>query len=126
MESIPRPGVLEPENPDRVLTTSRERDVDAWGRVSEPMRELGLYANQLWEVLQSVRDYLYELAGESGKPSPLHGGHDWEAWAETWARITSALAGPSGDSGYGVSEAREIAQRHDVPVLTGRSGITPR
>jgi hypothetical protein len=119
MQSIPRPGLLGLENPEQVLT-SRERDVDAWGRVDEPMRELGQYANQLWEVVQSVREYLYELAGENGKPSPLRGGHDWEAWAETWARVTSSLAGPSGDSGYGVSEAREIAQRHDATVLTGR------
>lgn len=119
MEEIPRPGLLEPENPDRVLT-SRERDVDAWGRVSEPERELGLYGNQLWEVLRSVREYLYELAGERGKPSPLHDGYDWEQWATTWARVTSSLAGPAGDSGHGVGEAREIAQRHGMRVLEGR------
>jgi hypothetical protein len=123
MQSIPRPGLLERENPEQVLT-SRERDVDAWGRIAEPMREIAQYANQLWEVVQGVREYLYELAGEGGKPSPLRDASDWEDWAETWARVTSALAGPAGDSGYGVGEAREIAQRHGTQVGTGRTEPT--
>lgn len=124
MESIPKPGLLEPENPDRVVA-SRDRDVDAWERVSEPMREVGLYANQLWEVLSSVREYLYELAGEAGEASPLRDGHDWQAWATAYARVTSSLAGPAGDSGHAVGEAREIAQRHNMQVLANKPGAGP-
>jgi hypothetical protein len=87
------------------------------------------YGVELWKHLDAVRSYLYtSLPSDPRAPGPhprasaAPTGPDdeagWENWIATYAAVTSILAGPHGDSGLGLSEAKQAAQtRRSAPTL---------
>jgi hypothetical protein len=116
MQQIPRPDVLDANRADVDADPGEREQVE---RALELLRRGCDYGAALWQELDRVRQYLSDIAGEGVKPPLLRGGHDWQRWARVFAEVTSALAGPGGDNGYGLSEARLIAQRHGMQVLSG-------
>lgn len=130
MQPIPTPRLL---NPDRVLDSDRN-DVTADHQARAALLETALqescaYAQQLWNSLDATRHYLMDsLPSDPRAPGPhphasaTPTGPDdeqgWHNWIATFATVTSALCGPQGDSGYGLSEARQAAQeRRSAPIL---------
>jgi hypothetical protein len=96
--------------------------------LDKALRESCAYGRQLWHDLDKLRTYLMEsLPDDPRQPGPTRAsasptGPDdtpgWDAWIGAFATVTSALAGPHGDSGYGLSEARHAAeQRRTAPIL---------
>jgi hypothetical protein len=132
---VPMPQILDP---DRLLT--RERDDMTAGehrsrakQFEDALNESCEYAQQLWKRLEQTRDYLVRMLPPdphdpdySGPYGAAPTGPDdeagWEAWIDAYSEVTSALAGPHGDSGYGRSEARLVAQfRRDVDPAAGQT-----
>lgn len=122
MESIPKPELL---NPDRVDRDDREDMTPEdhrgrWQLLAKALEESCDYGQQLWDALASARAYLIRSlptpVGTSGPHRELTAptGPDddagWRDWSETYAGVTSVLAGAHGDSGYGQIEADQEAQ----------------
>lgn len=130
MQPIPTPQILDP---DRVLGNDRgDFTVDHESRANlldEALRDTCAYAEQLWQHLDAIRCYLYDsLPSDPRAPgthphigaSPTGPGDDegWQLWIDTFATVTSILAGPHGDSGFGLGEARLAARkRREAPNL---------
>ena len=131
MQPIPRPELLDP---DRI--TSNDRDdmtlLEHRSRAQELDDALHAtcdYATELWQHLDAARAYLYDsLPSDPRAPGtdPHRGasptGPDdeegWQRWIDTVATVTSILAGPHGDSGYALHEARRTARdRREAPNL---------
>lgn len=120
---IPVPSIL---NPHRVLSDRRDEMTlidhrDRADRLQRALEQSCSYGHQLWDQLEAVREYLIAClppdprsqptAARRGA-SPESAGDDagWAGWVQAYAGVTSALAGPRGDSGHGLSEARLIEQ----------------
>jgi hypothetical protein len=130
MEPIAVPEVLDP---DRIMTDDREEMTaeEHQGRAREldaALHESCAYGQQLWNDLNGVRKYLMDCLPDDPRiPGPHRAaasptGPDdeqgWTNWIAAFGTVTSALAGPHGDSGYGLSEARRTAQlRRTATVL---------
>jgi hypothetical protein len=124
MHPIPRPDVFDPE---RAMSDEREgMTVDEHrARAAEAidaLKDLREYGVILWEHLDLARHYLYDSLpsdprqpGTTPRLSASPTGPDdedgWSRWMAAYAEVTSALAGPHGDSGFGASEAKLEAQR---------------
>jgi hypothetical protein len=131
MQPIPRPEVLDPgrvnadEREDMSLDDHRNRA----SLLAEALQQTSEYATTLWDHLDAVRAYLYDsLPSDPRRPGPdprasaAPTGPDdqrgWEDWIATYSAVTSVLAGPHGDSGFGLSEAEQAARiRRDAPNL---------
>jgi hypothetical protein len=130
MQPIPTPQLLDP---DRVLDNDRN-EVTADHQARAALLETALhescdYAQQLWNSLDATRHYLMDsLPSDPRAPGPHpHAGatptgpddeQGWQNWIATFAAVNSTLCGPQGDSGYGLSEARQTAQeRRSAPIL---------
>lgn len=77
------------------------------------------YGRTLWSQLDETRRYLLEevAGGEDGRQRAMLSDPDaWQAWIDLFGRVSSALAGTAGDSGFGRSEATLIARTHGVEV----------
>jgi hypothetical protein len=144
MQEIPKPELL---NPDRVDRDDREGMTNDDHRsqkqlVAKALVESCGYAEQLWEQLNQVRGYLLDSlppdprrpgpkATSSASPTGPDDEEGWQRWMATFADTTSVLCGAHGDSGFGLSTAKEEAQvRRTAPVLTmqhdlAARGITP-
>jgi hypothetical protein len=128
---VPPPHLLDP---DRMLVNDRggfsvdhETRADA---LQKALNETCEYAQQLWRDLDGVRSYLLTSLPPDPRAPDAHptasasptGPDDeqgWEAWINAYAAVTSVLAGPHGDSGFGLGEARRAAQeRRTAPVVT--------
>jgi len=123
MEPIPMPEVLDP---GRVLGDSRQdMGLEAHRAraqlLNAALQETCAYGTKLWTDLNTVRRYLMNsLPADPATPgnrmvvgaSPTGPDDDagWNNWIDAYAAVTSALAGPRGDSGHGLSEARQAAQ----------------
>ncbi|MFL6162509.1 MAG: hypothetical protein ACJ74U_09780 [Jatrophihabitantaceae bacterium] len=126
---IPMPGVLEPdgghlrgslnaaEDPEQQLSQLRQALADACG-----------YGRELWRAVDALRGYLLHSLPADPRAPGLHrtataptGPDDeqgWQDWMAAYAEAHSVLAGPRGDSGFGVSEAQREAQaRRSAPNL---------
>lgn len=131
MHPIPRPELLDA---DRVTSDEREDMTldEHRSRAREFDKALHAtadYAGTLWNQLDAVRGYLFEsLPSDPRRPGPQPrasasptGPDDergWQDWIATAAAVTSVLAGPQGDSGFGLSEARTAAEeRRSAPNL---------
>jgi hypothetical protein len=128
---IPAPHLLDP---DRMLVNDRggfRVDHEARADVlQKALNETCGYAQQLWHDLDAVRAYLLNSLPPDPRTPDAHptvsasptGPDDeegWEAWITAYAAVTSVLAGPHGDSGFGLGEARRAARdRRTVPVVT--------
>lgn len=131
MEPIALPEVLDPERTltdDREEMTGEEHRARAQ-RLDAALHESCEYGQQLWKVLDEVRAYLMgSLPPDPRSPeappvtcaSPTGPDDEegWSKWIGAFAAVTSALAGPRGDSGYGVNSARHAASvRRSAPVV---------
>lgn len=99
--------------------------------VAERYRRACEYGQQLWRELAETRRYLRdavaggEQAGSMlGKGPLLAEDAAWQDWAERYEHVCSALAGTSGDSGFGRSEATLIARAHGVEIGHGMGAST--
>lgn len=137
MDEIPMPIVLDPNR--MVSNTRDDLTVHAKAGLSEELEKALQqscdYGQQLWRDLDAVRGFLLdslppvpgEISGRQGATSAAPTGPEddegWQNWMAAFAAVTSALAGPHGDSGYGMSEARREAQlRRAAPTVTGSGG----
>jgi hypothetical protein len=130
MQPIPKPHLLDP---DRMLVNSRgdftvdhETRADA---LDKALNETCAYAQQLWHDLDGIRAYLLNSLPPDPRAPGVHptasasptGPDDeqgWNNWITAYATVTSVLAGPHGDSGFGLGEARrEARDRRTAPVL---------
>lgn len=131
MDPIPQPQLLDP---DRLLDPERdEMTVDHEARATmyeDGLRESCAYGQQLWQALDSVREYLMNSLPPDPRAPGKHvtcaspiGPDDeegWTKWIDTFSAVTSAMCGPRGDSGYGYAEAKHAADvRRDVPRQPG-------
>ncbi|MEO8750786.1 MAG: hypothetical protein ABI384_10330 [Allobranchiibius sp.] len=128
MQSIPTPQVLDP---DRILVNDRgdwtATHESRGEQLDAALRETCAYAQQLWRDLDAVRQYLRGILPhtppepgphpvESASPTGPDDDAGWESWIAAYAAVTSALAGPQGDSGYGLQEARREARTRREPL----------
>ncbi len=80
------------------------------------------YGQVLWRELAETRRYLRDQIAGNGdgeadaSPALLGDDQSWREWAVRYADVCSALAGTSGDSGFGRSEATLIARSHGVEL----------
>lgn len=124
MHPIPRPDVFDPdramsdEREDMTINEHRARAAEA----IEALKDVREYGVMLWEHLDLARRYLYESLPSdprspgtaprlSAAPTGPHDEQGWSRWMAAYSQVTSALAGPHGDSGFGLSEAKSEAQR---------------
>jgi hypothetical protein len=131
MQPIPQPEVLDP---DRVLSTDRDAMTLEDHRSRADLLDAALhetceYARQLWEDLNHLRGYLLaslppdpRSPGPHTSPGASPTGPDdeqgWQDWIAAYAAVIATLAGPHGDSGYGLGEARREAElRRHAPAL---------
>lgn len=128
MQPIPMPEVLDP---DRIISTNRDsehlgdpRDHDQ--QLTDALYRSCTYAQQLWHTLAAARTYLHDsLPPDADAPGP-HGDAAWNQWISAYASITSSLAGPNGDDGYGLDEANQAARQHrTAPAPTTHAPSTP-
>jgi hypothetical protein len=128
MHPIEKPELLDP---DRIVDPNRgDITVDhesAAKELREALEASCEYGRQLWDHLGAVRQYLMaslppdpRAAGPhtqlSAHPTGPDDSEGWQHWADIYASVTSVLAGPHGDSGYGFAEAREAARiRTEAP-----------
>jgi hypothetical protein len=137
MRPVPVPEVIDP---DRII--SRNRDSEHLGdprdhdqQLTDALHRSCSYAQQLWQALAAARTYLFDslpqAPGASG-PRPTtafpRGPDDedaWREWTDAYAAVTSALAGPGGDEGYGLDEAHEVARSRRAAVALAASGPAP-
>ncbi|HEY8300562.1 MAG TPA: hypothetical protein VIG48_01560 [Jatrophihabitans sp.] len=140
MQEIPKPQLLDPDRVDRDdredMTAEDHRSQSQL--LAKALAESCGYADQLWEQLNQVRGYLLaSLPPDPRSPSPNRtaaasptGPDDdegWQRWMATFADTTSVLCGSHGDSGYGLSTAKEEAQlRRTAPILTMQHRLAER
>jgi hypothetical protein len=120
---IPKPQVLDPHrrlvNDEDNFTANHEARAVLLQRALETSCS---YADQLWNDLNAMRQYLLDclppdphtatgLVATGAAPSGPDDEHGWQNWMTAFAEVTSVLCGPHGDSGFGLSRAREEAQR---------------
>jgi hypothetical protein len=130
MHDIPKPQVLDPDRPLRHRGTQfTEDDRPEAELLAIALHESCEYAEKLWDDLNATRQYLLEslppdprAPGEHPTAAASPTGPDdeqgWQNWINAFAEVTSVLCGPHGDSGFGLSRAREEAQiRRTAPVL---------
>ena len=137
MSEIPKPELLDPDRVDRDdrenLTAEDHRSQAQL--LAKALGESCAYAYQLWEQLNAVRGYLLDsLPPDPTLPGPhtvacaAPTGPDdesgWQDWITAFATTTSTLCGAHGDSGFGLSRAREEAQkRRSAPELQVRARL---
>jgi len=131
MQPIPTPHVLDPDrilvNDRGAFTASHEKRAAA---LEAALKETCEYAQQLWQNLDEARKYLMNSLPPdprapdphptaSASPTGPDDEQGWEDWITAYASVTSVLAGPHGDSGFGLGEARRAARdRRTAPALT--------
>lgn len=107
MDEIPMPELLDP---DRLIMPERDdMTIDEHrGRAQAALDALQAtckYGQSLRDELIAVRAYLHDH-----HPVVDADEADWTAWSSRYASVTSVLAGPHGDNGFGAEEAQVIAQ----------------
>jgi hypothetical protein len=125
--NIPMPTLLCDESPSRSNRdpeTSGDAgpvysEADTAAARSDVDEPLGDYARQLWRALDGAVRYLRDdvargnRGGTSADQMPLlRTEEQWQAWMALCAAVLSTLAGPAGDEGYGVQEARLECQNN--------------
>src|SRR5579875_504165 len=128
VEPIDKPQLLDP---DRVVDPRRDdMTIDHESAAKElrgALEATAEYGRQLWDHLDAARHYLMaslppdpRSAGPHTRVGAQPTGPDdtegWQRWVDVYASVTSALAGPHGDSGFGYREARDAARiRSEAP-----------
>lgn len=126
---IPIPAVLEPDRAQLQGQLNAEEDPE--GQLDDLRQALASacdYGRTLWLGLDSLRGYLLRSLPPDPRSPGMHrvsasptGPDDeegWKSWMAAYAEAHSVLAGPNGDSGFGVAEAsREAQQRRSAPSI---------
>lgn len=126
---IPIPAVLEADSGHLQGTLNAEEDAEQ--RLADVQQALASacdYGRMLWLGLDSIRGYLLRslppdphtpgLHGVSASPTGPDDEAGWQSWMAAYAEAHSVLAGPNGDAGFGVSEAKREAQvRRAAPAV---------
>jgi hypothetical protein len=123
MHEIPRPELLDP---DRLLLSTRDdltadEHANRAALLDQALHESCSYAQQLWQSLDAVRGYLLDSLPPdprasdgsvriSAAPAGPEDEAGWQNWTVAYAAVTSVLAGPHGDSGFGSDEAQREAR----------------
>ena len=122
MQEIPKPQVLDPDRPLRHRGTEVRADVRPRDELLDiALHESCAYGQTLWDQLNAIRRYLLDsLPPDPRAPVPHRtaassptGPDDeqgWANWINTFGAVSSTLCGPHGDSGFGLTRAREEAQ----------------
>ncbi len=129
-QPIPKPQVLDPHR----RLVNDEDDFTANNEARDRLLQRALetscgYGGQLWDNLNAMRQYLldclppdpHEVSGPIATGAAPTGPDDevgWQNWMAAFADVTSVLCGPHGDSGFGLSRAREEARRRRMPRTT--------
>lgn len=126
---IPLPSVLES---DRGHLQGNENAADSAEEQLQQVRAAldvaCRYGQELWHGVDALRAYLlHSLPPDprtpgrhltSASPTGPDDEAGWQNWMAAYAQAHSVLAGPQGDSGFGVSEAEREAQlRRSAPNL---------
>lgn len=120
---IALPDVLDAERPGAIANGGDGADAGTPPHVEKALRDACDYGRRLWMELDAARTYLYRVA--DGKAARLPTAEAWEEWGRRLIAVSSLLAGPHGDSGYGAAEAHRIALQHgvDLTVETGTATV---
>jgi hypothetical protein len=126
---IPIPAVLDPDRAHLQGELNAEEDAEhRLADVRQALTSACAYGRQLWLGLDSLRGYLLRSLPPDPHTPGMHricasptGPDDedgWQNWMAAYAEAHSVLAGPNGDSGFGVSEAaREAQERRSAPAV---------
>jgi hypothetical protein len=126
---IPLPEILDPDRAHLLAELNAEEDAER--RLADLRQALAGacdYGRTLWLGLDSLRGYLLRSLPPDPHSPGMHricasptGPDDedgWKSWMAAYAEAHAVLAGPNGDSGFGVSEAaREAQQRRSAPAV---------
>lgn len=128
MQPVEKPELLDP---DRIVDPNRDNMTTDHESAAKELREAleatCEYGQQLWDHLMAARQYLMESLPPdpraasphtqlSAHPTGPDDAEGWQHWVDIYASVTSVLAGPHGDSGFGFTEAREAARiRTEAP-----------
>ncbi len=117
---VPIPSVLDACRP-HLAGTEKQADPDKQiAGLDEALEGACEYGRQLWRDVDALRGYLLRsLPSDPRAPGPHtpaaspQGPADdkgWEDWIAAYSEASSVLAGPGGDSGFGLKEAQREAE----------------
>ena len=125
---MPLPEVLDPNRPSLKARLELADGAEKVRLLDEALDKVSAYGRLLWHDVDALRHYL--LASAPSDPylpgphrvsaSPTGPGDEegWNNWIAAYAEATSVLAGPHGDSGFGLHEGRHEAQiRRSAPDI---------
>jgi hypothetical protein len=137
MQPIPAPQLLDPDRIGASHRIDANPDYEQLCAVlDEELHQSCAYAQQLWHELDAMRAYLlHSLPPDPSAPDPPSrtsasptGPDDdagWDNWISAYAAVTSTLCGAHGDSGYGLSEGRQLAQQRRTAPQVLHTTDTP-
>lgn len=126
---IPIPGVLDPERAHLLGDLNAAEDAEQKvADLQQALADTCGYGRDLWQGVDALRSYLLNSLPPDPRSPGLHrtgaaptGPDDevgWRNWMAAYAEAHAVLAGPNGDSGFGVSEAsREAQARRSAPSV---------
>ena len=125
---IPLPSALDPQRGHLLSSVAGGSDEDRTDLLQKSLGEASEYGQQLWHTLDDIRHYLLDTAPTDGRTAARPTGPDdeagWLAWQQAFGAVTSALAGPRGDSGFGEQEAaREALARRSAPASSDELAV---
>ena len=123
---MPLPEVLDPNRPSLRAWLELADVAERVRLLAEALEKVSAYGQVLWRDVDALRHYLLESApSDPHLPGPHRIGasptgpddeEGWINWIAAYAEATSVLAGPHGNSGFGLHEARHEEQiRRSVP-----------
>jgi hypothetical protein len=130
MDPITMPGLLSSDQP-RFAAGEHEATPDEKLRdCAKQLEQVRHYGRALWQQLDTVRHYLVaslppdpHLPNAAIRAGAAPTGPDddsgWNEWISAYASTISALAGPQGDSGYGLQTAQHEAQNRRSAEVVG-------
>lgn len=137
VQPIPAPELLDPDRPLRSHGSQFTQDERPKSEVlRDALKDSCEYAQQLWNTLDQVRGYLLESLppdphlpqpdpptpqATSASPTGPDDEQGWQNWMTAFASVTSVMCGPHGDSGFGLGQARQEAQRRRAIPLAAPS-----
>lgn len=117
---VPIPSVLDASGPHLAGAAEQADAEKQLAVVREAMEAACDYGRQLWRDVDALRSYLLRsLPSDPSAPGPHTGatsprGPDddtgWQDWVGAYGEASSVLAGPDGDSGFGLKQAQHEAE----------------
>lgn len=120
------PDLLDPDysRVNRRRVPADDLVLDPPDDLAERFQKVCEYGRTLWTQLATTRAYLRDVVGGGGSGEDaapqtealLRDEAQWHQWSDLYADVCRELAGSSGDSGFGRSEATLIARAHGVEI----------